>query len=61
MSYYPESDSHIRDEVKVVLDLTNYVAKIELEHAAGVDTSDLAAEQSFIALKSGVDKLDINK
>ena len=24
MSYYPEPDSHIRDEVKVVLDLTSY-------------------------------------
>ena len=24
MSYYPELDSHIRDKVKVVLDLTNY-------------------------------------
>ena len=27
MSYYPESDSHIRDKVKVVLDLSNYVTK----------------------------------
>ena len=24
MSYYPELDSHIRDNVKVVLDLSNY-------------------------------------
>ena len=61
MSYYPESDSHIRDEVEVVIDLSNYAAKTELEHAAGVDTFDLAAEQNFIALKAGVGKLDINK
>ena len=27
MSYYPEPDSHIRDKVKLVLDLTNYAAK----------------------------------
>ena len=27
MSYYPEQDSHIRDEVKVVLDLSNYATK----------------------------------
>ena len=27
MSYYPEPDSHIRDKVKVVLDLTNYAIK----------------------------------
>ena len=27
MSYCPEPDSHIRDKVKVVLDLSNYAAK----------------------------------
>ena len=36
MSYYPELDSHIRDKVKVVLDLLK-----ELDHITGVDTSDL--------------------
>ena len=61
MSYYPEPDSHIRDKVKVVLDLSNYATKKELDHATGVDTSDLAAKKDFIALKAEVDKLDINK
>ena len=41
MCYYPEPGSHIRDKVKVVLDLSNY----ELDHATGVDTSDLAAKK----------------
>ena len=27
MSYCPEPDSHIRDKVKKVLDLSNYAAK----------------------------------
>ena len=27
MSYYPEPDSHIRDKLKIVLDLSNYAAK----------------------------------
>ena len=27
MSYYPEPDNHIRDKVKVVLDLSNYATK----------------------------------
>ena len=49
MSYYPEPDSHIRDKVKVVLDLTNYATKKRLEHSKGVDTSDLATKM-FIAL-----------
>ena len=33
----------------------------ELEHATGVDTSDLAAQKYFIALKSEADKPNINK
>ena len=48
MIYYPEPDSHIRDKVKVVvLDLLNYATKEELDHATGVDTSDLAAKKYF--------------
>ena len=27
MSYYPEPDNHIRDKVKVVLDLPNHATK----------------------------------
>ena len=61
MSYYSEPDSHIRDKVKVVLDLPNYSTKKELDHASGVDTSDLTAKKDFTALKAEVDKLDINK
>ena len=61
MSYYPEQDSHIRNKVKIVLDLSNYATKKELEHATIVDTSDLAAKKYFIALKVEAGKLDINK
>ena len=39
--------------------MSNYATKKELEHATGVDTSDLAAKKDFIALKVEVDKLDI--
>ena len=45
ISCYPEPDSHIRDKVKVVLDLSNYGTKNELDHAAGADTSHLAAKK----------------
>ena len=51
MSFYPEPDSHIRHKVKIVLDLPNYATKKELDHATGVDTSDLAAKKDFIALR----------
>ena len=61
MTYYPETASHIRDKVKVVLDLSNYATKKELEHATGVDTFDSAAKKDFITLKAKVDTLDIDK
>ena len=61
MSYYLEPESHFRDKVKVVLDLSNYATKKELDHATGVKTSDLAGKKDFIALKAGVVKLNINK
>ena len=49
MSYYPERETHIKDKVKVVLDLTDYATKKELKHPVGVDTSDLAAK-TFLLL-----------
>ena len=52
MSYYPEPDSHVRDKVKVVLDLSNYDNKNELDHATGVGTSDLAAKKRFYCFES---------
>ena len=52
MSYYPELDCHIRDKVKVVLDLLNYAIKKQLDHAAAVDTSHLAAKNDFVTLKT---------
>ena len=61
MSYYPEPDSHVRDKAIVVLDLSQYTTKKELEHATAADTSDLVAKKDFIALKAAVDKFDINK
>ena len=36
---------------KVVLDLSNYYTKRELEHATGIDTSVVTAKKDFIALE----------
>lgn len=44
MVYYPESKSHIRDNDKIVLDLTVYATKRGLGYATRIDTSDLAPE-----------------
>ena len=32
--------------------MSNYATKKDLDHATGVDTSDLAVEKHFIALKA---------
>ena len=61
MGHYPEPDNHIRHKIKLVLDLSNCATKKELEHATGIDISDLAAKKDFIAMKAEVNKLDINK
>ena len=61
MSYYRKLDSHIRDKIKVVLDLSNYATKNDLERTTSIETSDLNAKKDFIALKAEVNKLDINK
>ena len=44
-TYYLDTDNHVRNKVKVVLQLSKYVTSIKLEHATGVDTSDLAAKK----------------
>ena len=41
--------------------MSNYATKKELNHATGVGTSNLAAKINFIALKTEIGKLDINK
>ena len=48
MSYYPEGDSHIRDKVKEVLDLSNCATKKESNHATGVDTFNLADKKTSL-------------
>ena len=41
----------------MVLGVTNYATEKELEHATGIDTSDLPAKKYFLPLKTKVDKL----
>ena len=61
MSYYPETDTHIKNKEKVVLNLTNYATNKKLGHASDVAMSDLAAKKLLIAMKAKVDKLAIHK
>ena len=52
MSNYPEPDSHARDKVKVLSDLSNYGTKNKLEHATGVDTYNLTTKKRFHCFES---------
>ena len=61
LSYYSEADSHIRGKIKIVLDLSNYATKKELNDLTGVDIYNIVAKIDFVALKPEADKLDINK
>ena len=47
--------------VKVELELSNYVTKTDLKNATGVDTSSFTKKTDLANLKSDADKLDIDE
>ena len=60
MSYYlPYKSSS--NNVKVVLDLTNYATKTDLKNITHVDVSSFARKTNLAALKTEVDKIDTDK
>ena len=58
--YFPEPKS-LGERLKVELDLPNYVTKVDLKNATGINTSKFAKKHDLLNLKSNVDKLDIDK
>ena len=58
--YYPPYRSS-RNNVKVELDLTNYATKTDLKNITHVDVSSFAGKTNLAALKTEVNKLDIDK
>ena len=60
MSTYPLYKSSSQN-IKVKLDLTNYATKTDLKNITHVDTSSYALKTNLAALKSEVDKIDIDK
>ena len=47
--------------LKVELDLFNYVSKADLRNATGGETLSFAEKTDWVNLNTGVDKLDIDK
>ena len=60
MSYYPPY-KRSSNNIKVELDLTNYATKTDLKNITHVDVSNSASKTSLAALKTEVDKIDVNK
>ena len=60
MSYYPPYKGS-SNNVKVELDLTNYTTKNDLKKITHVDVSSFASKTNLAALKSEVDKIDVDK
>ena len=59
-TYYPPYKSS-SNNIKVELDLTNYATKTDLKNITHTDVSSFVTKTNLSALKSEVDKIDINK
>ena len=59
-AYYPPYKSS-SNNVKVELDLTNYATKTDLKNITHVDASSFASKTNLAALKTEVDKIDVDK
>ena len=59
-TYYPLYKSSSQN-IKVELDLANYATKTDLKNITRVDVSSYASKTNLTALKSEVDKIDVDK
>ena len=59
-TYYPPYKSS-SNNIKVELDLTNYATKTDLKNITHTDVSSFASKTNLSALKTEVDKIDIDK
>ena len=58
--YFPLYGSS-RKNIKVELDLSNYATKDDVKNITHVDVSSYASKTNLAALKTEVDKIDIDK
>ena len=60
MSCYPPYKSS-SNNIKVELDLNNYATKDDVKNITHVDVSSYATKTNLAALKTEVDKIDVDK
>ena len=58
--YYPPYKSS-SNNIKVELDLSKYATKKDINDITHVDVSGFASKTNLVALKSEVDKIDVDK
>ena len=59
--YFPKLYEPFGRDINVKVGLSNYVTKLDLKNATGVDTSKLAAKCNLASLDAKVDKIDVGK
>ena len=59
--YFPKPYKPFGGNVRVELYLSSYAPKLELKEATGTDTSNFALKSNLVSLKTGVDKIDVDK
>ena len=60
-AYYPPYRSSSNNVLQVELNLTNYATKTDLKNITHVDVSSFASKTNLAALKTEVDKIDVDK
>ena len=61
MSKYFPPYSNSSENIKVELDLSNYATKKDIKDITHIDASGFASKTNLAALKTKVDKLNIDK
>ena len=59
--YFPKLFRSFGRNINVKVDLSNYATKTDIKNISDVDTSSFALKTNLANLKTGADKLDIEK
>ena len=61
IQYFPKPYELFRGDINANLDLSNYATKTDLKNISHIDVSSYGLKSNLASLKTGVDKLDIDK
>ena len=59
--YFPKPYEPFGGDINVTVDLSNYATKADIKNTTHIDTSSFTLKTNLANLKSGVDKLDVDK